>query len=32
VLRSGNFWIGVGTGVIAIYAYHMWQAKKSQKG
>jgi hypothetical protein len=32
MLRSGNFWVGVGVGVLGIYGYHMWQSKKMQKG
>lgn len=32
MLRSSTFWAGVVTGVVSIYAYHMWQAKKMTKG
>lgn len=32
MLRSGNFWIGFATGVVAIYGYHAWQARKAQSG
>jgi hypothetical protein len=29
MLGSGRFWVGVFVGVILVYAWHMWQAKKS---
>lgn len=29
MLRSGDFWIGVVGGMVGLYAYHYWQARKA---
>lgn len=32
MLSSGRFWAGVLIGVLLVYAWHMWQAKKAAGG
>jgi hypothetical protein len=29
MLTSGNFWVGVLTGVVVVYGYHKYMAKKA---
>lgn len=29
MLTSGRFWVGVLMGVILVYGWHMWQAKRA---
>lgn len=32
MLRDGRFWVGVIVGVAAVYAWHIYQAKKAAQG
>lgn len=29
MLGDTRFWLGVGTGVVAVYAWHMYKARKA---